>query len=104
MNFDSKLLKEIVSVYGPTSNEKLIREYITEKIKDYVDEIEVDALGNLIAHKKGNGKKVMISAHMDQIGLMVTDIDKNGFIRFTNVGGISPLVSASQQVILRMEL
>ncbi|MBU5254835.1 M42 family metallopeptidase [Tissierella praeacuta] len=97
MNFS--LLKELVGVYGPASNEKLIREYILNEIKDYVDEMEIDALGNLIARKKGNGKKVMISAHMDQIGLMVIDIDEKGFLRFTNVGGISPVVSLSQQVI-----
>ncbi|MFA7534367.1 MAG: M42 family metallopeptidase, partial [Tissierellaceae bacterium] len=86
-------------VYGPSSNEKAIRDFITKEIKDFVDEIEVDSLGNLIVRKKGNGKKVMISAHMDQIGLMVIDIDENGFLRFTNVGGISPSVSLSQQVI-----
>lgn len=99
MNINFSLLKELVGVYGPTSNEKLIREYIISEIKDFVDETFVDALGNLIARKKGNGKKVMISAHMDQIGLMVIDIDEKGFLRFTNVGGISPVISLSQQVV-----
>ncbi|WP_313756494.1 M42 family metallopeptidase [Tissierella sp.] len=99
MSMNFSLLKELVGVYGPASNEKLIREYILNEIKDHVDEMEIDALGNLIARKKGNGKKVMISAHMDQIGLMVIDIDEKGFLRFTNVGGISPIVSLSQQVI-----
>lgn len=99
MNLDFGLLKEFVGVYGPASKEDITRGYITEQIKDYVDEIKTDALGNLIARKKGNGKKVMISAHMDQIGLMVIDIDDKGFVRFTNVGGISPIISLSQQVI-----
>lgn len=99
MNLDFGLLKELVGVYGPASKEDITREYIIDKIKDYVDEIKTDALGNLIARKKGNGKKVMISAHMDQIGLMVIDIDDKGFVRFTNVGGISPIISLSQQVI-----
>lgn len=98
MNFNSELLKNLVKVYGPSSNEKEIRDYITNEIKDYVDDIKVDALGNLIAHKKGNGKKIMISAHMDQIGLMITDIDKDGFLRFTNIGGISPSITHSQKV------
>ena len=99
MNINFRLLEELVGIYGPSSNERLIREYISNEIKDYADEIEVDALGNLIARKKGNGKKIMISAHMDQIGLMVIDIDEKGFVRFTNVGGISPIISLSQQVI-----
>ena len=99
MNINFDLLKNLVGVYGPASNEDLTRDYITNEIKDFVDEMEVDALGNLIARKKGNGKKVMISAHMDQIGLMVIDIDEKGFLRFTNVGGISPMVSLSQKVV-----
>ena len=97
INFD--LLKKLVEIYGPSSNENLIRNYIKDEVKDYADEIDVDPLGNLIVRKKGNGKKIMISAHMDQIGLMVTDIDDKGFIRFTNVGGISPIVSISQRVV-----
>lgn len=99
MNINFDLLKELVGIYGPTSNERLIREYIINEIKDFVDETFVDSLGNLIARKKGNGKRVMISAHMDQIGLMAIDIDEKGFVRFTNVGGISPIISLSQQVI-----
>lgn len=99
MSFNSSLLKEIVKVYGPSSNEGLIREFIKNEIKDHVDQLEVDVMGNLIARKQGKGKKIMISAHMDQIGLMVIDIDENGFVRFTNIGGISPHISLSQQVI-----
>jgi endoglucanase len=87
MNFNSKLLKDLVQIYGPASNERLVRDFIIKGIENYVDEIKVDALGNLIAHKKGNGKKVMISSHMDR------------FLRFTNIGGISPYVTLSQKVI-----
>lgn len=99
MKFNSQLLKELVSIYGPSGNEGLIKEYIENEIKNYVDEIIEDDLGNLIARKKGNGKRVMIAAHMDQIGLMITDIDDKGFLRFTNIGGISPFITLSQQVI-----
>lgn len=99
MKFNSQLLKELVNLYGPSGNEKIIREYIKNEIKDYVDEMSTDDLGNLIARKKGNGKRIMIAAHMDQIGLMVTDIDDKGFLRFTNIGGISPFITLSQQVI-----
>lgn len=101
MSFNSELLRNLVKVFGPSGNEGLIREFITNEIKNHVDEIKVDALGNLIAHKKSNGKKIMISAHMDQIGMMVIDIDDKGFMRFTNIGGISPIDSIGQKVIFQ---
>ncbi|KAB3534023.1 M42 family metallopeptidase [Alkaliphilus pronyensis] len=96
---NKELLKEMCSVYSPSGNEAAIRDFIMQEIKDYVDEINVDPLGNLIARKKGNGKKIMFAGHMDQIGLMVTFIDKEGFLRFTNVGGLSPSITMSQRVI-----
>lgn len=99
MTINHDLLKKILKVYGPASNESKIKDFILKEIEEYVDDIYVDTLGNLIAHKKGDGKKIMISAHMDQIGFMVTDIDENGFIRFTNVGGISPDISLSQRIV-----
>ncbi len=85
--------------FGPSGHEEKVRQFIENEIKDYVDEIQVDVLGNLIARKKGPGKKIMLAGHMDQIGFMVTYIDKNGFLRFTNIGGISPTISLSQRVI-----
>lgn len=100
------LLAKITNVFGVSGNEEEIREVIKEEIKDYVDEISVDPLGNLIAIKKGKGrklvkgkgKKIMIAAHMDEIGIMATFIDENGFIRFTNLGGVSPFTSIGQRV------
>lgn len=99
MNLDSKLLKKLLTTYSPSGSEDKIRDIIEMEIKDYVDEIKVDNLGNLICRKEGPGKRVMIAAHMDQIGLMITDIEKKGFLRFTNIGGISPLMSYGQKVI-----
>ena len=99
MNFNSKLMENLVKIYSPSSDENNIRNFIKHEIEDYVDSIEVDPLGNLIARKKGNGKKIMVAAHMDQIGLMVIDIDDKGFLRFTNIGGISPFVSLGQKVV-----
>lgn len=99
MNFNSKLMENLVKIYSPSSSENNIRNFIKHEIEGYVDSIEVDSLGNLIARKKGNGNKIMVAAHMDQIGLMVIDIDDKGFLRFTNVGGISPFVSLGQKVV-----
>lgn len=103
MDFNSNLIKKLVSIYSPSSNEHNIREFIEDEIREYVDEIEIDPLGNLIARKKGKGKKIMLAAHMDQIGLMVTDIDDKGFLRFTNIGGISPVLSLGQKVVFENE-
>jgi putative aminopeptidase FrvX len=96
-----ELLALLTGTYGPSGNEEPIRQVIEKEIKDYVDETYVDTLGNLIAVKKGSGsgKKVMLAAHMDQIGLIVTNIDENGFLRFSNIGGVSPFNVMHREVI-----
>ena len=83
-----ELLKKLTDAFGPSGREKNIKNIIKEEIKDYCDEIYEDALGNLIARKKGNGKRIMLAAHMDEIGVVATVIDDKGFIRFSNVGGL----------------
>ncbi|HKM02090.1 MAG TPA: M42 family metallopeptidase [Sedimentibacter sp.] len=87
--FNSKLMKKLSNCFGPSGREKLIREMIMDEIKNYEDEITIDPLGNLIARKKGTGKKILFSAHMDQIGLIITHVDEKGFLRFANVGGLN---------------
>lgn len=101
MNYslNKELLKKMLSIFSPSGHEGSIRGFIEEEIKGYVDEIHTDALGNLIARKKGTGKKIMIAGHMDQIGMMVTYVDDKGFLRFTNIGGLSAAVCYSQRVI-----
>ena len=98
-----ELIMDITGVFGPAGDEGVIRDYITEKVKDYADDIKTDAMGNLIVYKKGasSDKKLMFAAHMDSIGLMVTYIEDNGFIRFTTLGGISPATIANQKVIFK---
>ncbi len=97
MNID--LMKKICTVKGSSSQEQDIAKFILEEIKDYIDDYQIDPLGNLIAHKKGNGKKMMLAGHMDQIGMLVTHIDKEGFIYFTNVGGLNPYVILNARVV-----
>jgi putative aminopeptidase FrvX len=90
-----QLIKKITEVYGPSGHEQAIRDLIRDEIKGFVDEVRVDALGNLIARKKGNGpaprKKVMLAAHMDEIGVIVTHVDEKGFLRFAPIGGVYPI-------------
>lgn len=83
-----ELLKKLISVDGVSGSEDAIREYIISVIKDYCDDYTTDPMGNLIAHKKGDGAKVMFAAHMDEIGIIATFIDDNGYIRFSAVGGL----------------
>lgn len=92
------LLKELAGAYGPPSREEVVRSLICQKITPYADEVYTDALGNLIAVKKGSGKRIMLAAHMDEIGVVASYIDEKGFIRFSNVGGVSPYIAAGQRV------
>ncbi len=87
-----ELIKKLVEAYGPSGFEDQVRALIVPEISPFVDEISTDVMGNLIARKKGSGRglKVMIAAHMDEIGVMVTRVTKEGYLRFTNIGGIFP--------------
>lgn len=94
------LAKRLIEAFGVSGYEDEIRGVIREEIAPYVQEIRVDALGNLIALRKGTGggKRLMLAAHMDQIGLMVTHVDEKGFMRFAPVGGIFAPASWGAQV------
>ena len=83
-----ELLKKLTNEFAPSGREDNLAAFITKEITPYVEDIYTDALGNLIAHKKGNGKKIMVAAHMDEIGIVVTHIDDNGFLRFSAIGGV----------------
>ncbi len=86
------LIKKLVEAFGPSGFEDGMRDLIRPEVEQYADDISVDNLGNLIALKKGDGSglKVMIAAHMDEIGVMVSHITEEGFCRFTNIGGVLP--------------
>ena len=85
-----KTLTELTSAFGPSGCENEISQVIQRLAEPYVDEISRDVMGNLICHKRGNGPKVMFSAHMDSIGLVATHIDEKGFIHVGAIGGIRP--------------
>lgn len=85
------LIQKLVETTGPSGYETKIREVIRAEIESYTDELRVDALGNLIAVKGQSpttGKKIMLAAHMDEIGIIATHIDESGFVRFTTIGGV----------------
>jgi putative aminopeptidase FrvX len=82
------LIQKLVEATGPSGYESRVREVIRAEVEPYADEIRVDALGNLIVRKGQNGKKIMLSAHMDEIGVIITHIDEKGFARFTSLGGV----------------
>ncbi|NLY43866.1 MAG: M42 family metallopeptidase [Clostridiaceae bacterium] len=94
----SSLLVQLTQSYGPSGNEEVIRDLIINEIKQFVDELNVDPLGNIIARKKGPGKKLMFAAHMDEIGVIITYIDKKGYLRFSNIGGVSQYSALFQKV------
>ena len=87
------LIEELCGVFGPSGQEEQIREAIIQQLDGLVDEVRTDRLGNLIGVKRpngsdGQGKRIMLAAHMDEIGVMVTHVDAKGFCRFTTIGGV----------------
>ena len=96
-----ELLKQVCKVPGAPGYEQKIRQFIIDQVTPMVDEVRLDAMGNVIAIKKGvQDKKVMVAAHMDEIGFIVTHIDDNGFIRFHTLGGFDPKTLTAQRVII----
>ncbi|MEL7148749.1 MAG: M42 family peptidase, partial [Bacteroidota bacterium] len=102
MNMDIPLLKKICELPGAPGFEKPIRDFVIEAVKPFVDELRVDNMGNVFAIKKGKSsdKKVMVAAHMDEIGFIVTHIDDNGFVRFHTLGGFDAKTLTAQRVII----
>ena len=95
-----ELVKTLTETYGPSGDEGQIRARIIEAIGEAADETRVDALGNLIVLKRGRGggKRVMVAAHMYEIGLVVTHVDKKGFARVGRVGGVQTLTLVGGRV------
>lgn len=101
-----ELLREFTDAFGPSGREEAIRATIRKRLRGAADEIRTDALGNLIVRRVGKGKKgakgwgkrILIAAHMDEVGLMVSHVDARGFIRFRGLGNISARSLAGRRV------
>jgi len=106
IDFKTKLLAEICETPGAPGFEQPIREVVLREVKFLVDEVKIDNMGNVVAIKKGTlhgtakEKKVMIAAHMDEIGFIITHIDSDGFLRFIPLGGFDPKTLTAQRVIV----
>lgn len=93
-----ELLSEILPTASPSGNEAELTRKFVSFMKPLVDEVMTDALGNVIAHRKGDGRRVMIVAHADEVAMMVTYIDDNGFVYFQEVGAIDTNILPEQMV------
>lgn len=93
-----KILSEAAAICGPSGHEMLIAEYFAQQFKPFVDEVTVDKMHNVIAHKKGKGPKVMLAAHLDEIALLVTKIEDDGSLRLGMIGGVDPRILPASRV------
>lgn len=101
MSYD--VLIKLMNAFGVSGKETEVREVITKEIKNHVSKTYVDKMGNLIAIKKGKDKsnKIMIAAHMDEIGIMIKNIEKDGKVRFVEIGGIDSIVLLNEKVTIK---
>lgn len=98
---DIQLLKEICHIPGAPGFENDVRKFVINAVRPLVDDLYIDALGNVIAIKKGKSEtKVMVAAHMDEISYVLTHIDDDGFIRFHTLGGFDPKTLSAQKVVI----
>jgi endoglucanase len=88
------LIEKLISTPSPSGYEAQIREVVRAEVENFVDDIQVDALGNLIVKKDSStgpgAQKIMLAGHMDEIGVIATHVDEDGFVRFSNLGGVFP--------------
>ena len=100
MNID--LLRELVEAHGVSGYEDDVRAIVRRELEPLVDDLRVDRMGNVIAHKRGSGgPKLMLAAHMDEIGFVVKYVEKGGFLRLKTLGGWDPRQMNSQRVVVK---
>jgi tetrahedral aminopeptidase len=95
-----EILKTLTETDGPSGEEEKVRALIKSMVEDNADQIFEDTMGNLFVIKSGGPEKIMVSAHMDEISVMITNIDENGFLRIAPIGGISPRLLVGQRLRL----
>lgn len=94
-----RLLEQLTNISGPSGREEKVSEFIKEYAKGKCDKMYTDALGNLTLVKKGGGKKIMVAAHMDEIGVIAKYVDDKGFIRFEAIGGLNKRELAHRRIM-----
>lgn len=97
-----ELLKKLTETHAPSGYESQVRDLILKEIEPFADEVSVDRMGNLIARKgkkQKDGRRILISAHMDEIGLMVSHISEQGFAYVAAIGGVNPLTCFGSRVV-----
>ena len=90
---DQEILKKLCTAIGVSGEEDAVRAVILQEIEPLADSVEITPLGNVIAFKKGKNraeKKLMLCAHMDEVGFVITNITEEGFLKFKTVGGVRP--------------
>lgn len=97
------MLQKLSNAFGPSGCEDEVRDIIKTEMKKYCDEIYEDNIGNLICHKKGkmiNSKSIMLTAHMDEVGFIISYVTNDGYFKFQTVGGIDPNVLISKKIVI----
>lgn len=92
------LVKELAELCAPSGFEDEVRNFLKEHA--ICDEMYTDTMGNLICHKKGSGRKIMVAAHMDEVGFIITAITEKGFLKFAPLGGIETAVLSGKKVLI----
>ena len=97
------MLEKLSNAFGPSGYEDEVRNIIKNEMQNFCDEIYVDCIGNLICHKKGvliNNKSIMLTAHMDEVGFIISYVTDKGYLKFQTIGGIDPEVLISKKILI----
>lgn len=100
-NNTKEFLIHLLLMECPSGNEEQVTEYFAQSINEYVDDVKFDINGNCIAHKIGDGKKIVLMAHADEVGLLISYIDERGFLYFNEIGAIDTNILPGQRISIQ---